>query len=103
VNAVALLAELGLQESKQNLSNDLGNVTGQMAASSSPMPDPETALVRAVEGFARLVAEKTPASDEAWDRVLGDARYAAGSNPRRIAFVTIVEETRGAIAAPREP
>ncbi|HUG12189.1 MAG TPA: hypothetical protein VMM36_14320, partial [Opitutaceae bacterium] len=78
---------------------ELGNVSGQMAAASSPMPDPEAALVRAVEGFARLVAERTPASDEAWDRVLSDARYAAGSNPRRIAFVALVGDTRDAVAA----
>jgi hypothetical protein len=102
VNTVALLAELGFQESKQTLANELGNVTGQMAASASPMPDPEAALARAVEGFARLVSERTLGGDEAWDRVLGDARYAAGSNPRRIAFVALVGATRDATSAVNE-
>ncbi|HEY5551652.1 MAG TPA: hypothetical protein VIK52_07180 [Opitutaceae bacterium] len=99
INAVALLAELGLQETPESQATESGNLAAQMAVTDSPMPDPEAALVRAVEGFARLVAARTPSGDEAWDRVLANARYAAGSDPRRLTFVELVGETRDAIAA----
>lgn len=96
VNSFALLAELGLREPQESRENDLANLA-QATPDQSPMPDPEAALVRAVEGFARLIAARTPATDESWDRVLADARYAAGSDPKRQAFVGLVGEAREAI------
>lgn len=99
IDTAALLAELGFKEPETSPGGELGNVAGQMAASPSPMPDPEAALVRAVEGFARLVGSRTPAGDEAWERVLADARYAAGSDPKRLEFVALIGRTRDAIAA----
>jgi hypothetical protein len=63
------------------------------------MPDPEAALVRAVNGFARLVEARTSAADESWDRVLADARYAAGSDPKRLEFVAQVERARELVRA----
>jgi len=94
IDTAALLAELGLGALQAGDYNERGNLS-QMANSDSPMPDPEAALVRAVEGFARLVAARTPAIDESWDRVLADARYAAGSDEKRLAFVALVEQARG--------
>jgi hypothetical protein len=97
LDAAALLAELGLRELQEYREGDQANLA-QTTRDQSPMPDPEAALMRAVEGFARLVAARTPASEDSWDRVLADARYAAGSDPNRLEFVALVEQARGAMA-----
>lgn len=93
IDTAALLGELGLGALAGNEEPQRGNMA-QTTSSVSPQPDPEAALVRAVEGFARLVEARTPAADADWDRVLRDARHAAGDDPKRLAFVQLVEATR---------
>lgn len=98
IDTAALLSELGLQARDENEKQILEKLA-QTTASASPQPDPEAALVRAVEGFARLVESRAAADDDGWDRVLRDARYAAGDDPKRLEFVGLVEKTRREIGA----
>lgn len=97
-DARALLADLGYKEANEVLGGADESLEGQLSHAVSHQPDPEAALLRAVEGFARLIDEKTPSSDEAWDRVLADARYAAGTGAKRLEFVARIENARKAAA-----
>ena len=100
VDATTLLADLGFKAVLTGVESSLGNTSAQTTVDASPQPDPEAALARAVGRFARLVADHTPANDESWDRALADARYAAGDDAKRLAFVDVIEAARKIARAP---
>lgn len=96
IDAPALLAELGVQMRNDFSSRAKAGQVEEVAPPDADGAGPEAALFRAVEGFARLIAEQTPAADGAWDQVLADARAAAGSDARRLELVETIEAARSA-------